>query len=224
MIAFVIGATFWPRGVTASAQDLIDDLNNGAVVAVELGRESTFGGIIRPASNDPIRVRWKTESGGTWHTFRTEDVSSYGVTRPTPEEAANETILFEGTDRITNVLTGQLARHPDVPVTLRGMSGASLANVLLLFIGVWIVAELVWGKQPRIATKWGWFWFLFIPGGIGMAWYLLFETQWSTKIRRKPRPLPPTTQTTTADSRINGMFAFIVAVVLGVVITHFVVL
>jgi len=65
-----------------------------------------------------------------------------------------------------------------------------ISNLLALVLLLGLLIGLVNGPQPRRLTKWGTFWFLLIPGGLGVAWLLGNEAPWDRKLLLLPAPPP----------------------------------
>lgn len=74
------------------------------------------------------------------------------------------------------VADGRLVRER-LAAPLRGL------NALLLVL-------LVFGPQPRRATKWGWFWLLLLPWGAGAGLLLAREAPWSPAACAEDEPFP----------------------------------
>ena len=82
------------------------------------------------------------------------------------------------------------ARAGGGPVPEYGLGAArflGLPLALLAFIGLVV---LVFGPQPRRRTKWGTFWMLGIPAGVGLVWWVLTDSPWSAKTDALPEPAP----------------------------------
>jgi hypothetical protein len=87
------------------------------------------------------------------------------------------------------------AKAADPGTVLSGSQGLTsvvrdVAMVLGLLLLVGLVLALVGGPQPRRLTKWGTFWVLLIPGGLGVAWWLCCDAPWNRNLQRLPEPLP----------------------------------
>jgi hypothetical protein len=67
-----------------------------------------------------------------------------------------------------------------------------------------MVFVLISGPQPRRATKWAMFWWLCLPGGLGMLWALTREAPWSRRAAALPEPPPGP-----GEGKYTGGWAFI---------------
>lgn len=75
---------------------------------------------------------------------------------------------------------------------------------LMPLTSLFLAIALLWG-QPRFRTRWGWFWLLGTPLGLGFVWMLLRE-QWFGL-----RPAP--------QQRIGGWSSFFTSIALAIPIT-----
>lgn len=66
---------------------------------------------------------------------------------------------------------------------------------------------MLFGGQPRLATRWATFWLLLTPMNIGMVRTLVREAPWSAKMRAWPEPPPH--RWMPQDQRLTGGRAFV---------------
>jgi hypothetical protein len=224
ILAFVVAAQIgaillFP--VKASPGDLASDLAAGRVRSVDVGSfehdlRVGYGLRLYTANQDltsKIAVRWVTSSGLCYQTdlrSLTSDTTGVAVDPDTLDVAA--------TIRAT-------ARTSGVP-TPKIMPGTSLLELLVTGAAVasWALAVLllVAGPEPRRFTRWGTFWLLCLPGGVGIIWWLLREAPWNEQISAIP-PLPRGQRGQRADGpgqhaggpgRHGGLYGLIVLLVL----------
>jgi hypothetical protein len=70
-----------------------------------------------------------------------------------------------------------------------------------------LLVVLLFGGQPRLATRWATFWLLLTPMNIGMVRTLVREAPWSAEMRAWPEPPPH--RWMPHDQRLTGGRAFI---------------
>jgi hypothetical protein len=70
-----------------------------------------------------------------------------------------------------------------------------------------LLVVLLFGGQPRLATRWATFWLLLTPMNIGLVRTLVREAPWSAEMRAWPEP--PAHRSMPADQRLTGGRAFV---------------
>jgi hypothetical protein len=63
-----------------------------------------------------------------------------------------------------------------------------VSNLLGLAVFAVLLVCLLVGPQPRRLTKWGTFWVLLMPAGLGPAWLLAREAPWDRNLHQLPEP------------------------------------
>jgi hypothetical protein len=87
---------------------------------------------------------------------------------------------------ITTTATAAGQRAPgDGLVGPAQWSAFPLAALTLGFLAV-----LIWGPQPRRVTKWGMFWALWVPLGIGVGWWLARDAPFAPDMNAVAAPGP----------------------------------
>ncbi len=172
--------------VGATPDDLAADLGAGRVRVAQVGQLEPTGWMLPgfpgrqvDASAPRRAIRWTTIYGATYQV----PVSRLPVTAPQQLSdqqvvdlvAATATAAGRAAPRVST------ARLTDTPDHLA--AAAFLAWLLIL-------AMMMLGPEPRRCTRFGWFWLLGIPGGFGLAWFLLREAPWSREAVVL-QPLPP---------------------------------
>ncbi len=82
------------------------------------------------------------------------------------------------------------ARSAGVPAPSWGLGPASYLGLPLAVLEVGAVIALLASAQPRRRTKWGTFWMLGIPAGVGLTWWVLTDSPWSAATDALPAPEP----------------------------------
>ena len=137
---------------------------------------------------------------------------------PTPSSGGPEAVAAElvaamreacqGAGVETSALQGELRAVPDIEddLLMRWTSAGALTHVLLVLV-------LLYGPQPRRATKWAWFWLTFLPFDAGLLALLLRDAPWSRRATAVQEPLGHRVQPD--DHRLTGGRALLLAVALG---------
>ena len=76
------------------------------------------------------------------------------------------------------------------PVPEYGLGAARFLGLPLAALALVGVLMLIFGPQPRRRTKWGTFWMLGIPAGVGLVWWVLTDSPWSAATDALPEPAP----------------------------------
>ena len=101
-----------------------------------------------------------------------------------PTSAATEVDLdatIAATARADGVAVPQLDGNGLQPWTQLGWP--------LILVELLSVLVLLWGPQPRRKTKWATFWTFGVPGGLGVAWWLLRDAPWSRAANALTEPV-----------------------------------
>jgi len=206
LIAVAVVLAIWGTPSTTSEAYLGSAVADGGVTSWEIdaprsqyGLEVATGlSITTTTSGDPVTVLW-TDTRGRLH--RTDVRGLLAQPDPTPPEGAELGDLTAGvvsngyqvdlgatiaaTAAATSATTGN-----DYPVPQYGVGAArflGLPLAALAFVGFLV---LVFGPQPRRRTKWGTFWMLGIPAGVGLVWWVLTDSPWSATTDALPEPAP----------------------------------
>lgn len=178
----------WAHASTVARErplaDLVDALGAGRVSAVVLGRpESGFG-----EGYGTYRVEWSGPGGNGYATYRYEVRPSGRVT-----------------DEGQQVLDAVAASPSRVKVELRpgythavGFQWYYPGVVGLLALGL-----LIAGPQPRLATKWAWFW---VISAVPLLWFAFLLLEPAPVWRRSPVERP--------RRRLTGGWAFLLSLFL----------
>jgi hypothetical protein len=76
------------------------------------------------------------------------------------------------------------------PVPQYGLGAARFLGFPLAALALVGLLVLIFGPQPRRRTKWGTFWMLGIPAGVGLVWWVLTDSPWSATTDALPEPAP----------------------------------
>jgi hypothetical protein len=71
-----------------------------------------------------------------------------------------------------------------------GLGPARYLGWPLVVLEIGGVIVLLASAQPRRRTKWGTFWMLGIPAGVGLTWWVLTDSPWSAATDALPAPAP----------------------------------
>lgn len=171
--------------VERTVGDLLSNLSDGNVETMTIERPpSDLQGQMR------LRVDWTQTSGRDGYTYY-----------------ESSTLLDQpGIDEGETILTAAQGSPSPVDITVRdGMADRS--GIIWNAIGlVWIAAlfVLIAGRQPRLATKWAWFW---LGWAVPVA-FLVF-------LVLEPVPAWRRTAASPRARRLTGGWAFLLALVLG---------
>lgn len=193
----------WGTPSTVSEAAFGAALRSGQVRAVSWDSHGRYGQELlvgMPVSDSSVNnatgpvVVWASRSG---RLYRTDVSTLAGLSDPSlaPSDgaAAGEGSRVDVAQSITAT-----AAAAGAPVPLVGSLGPygwlGWPLVLLTSAGVLL---LLAGTQPRRTTKWGLFWILGLPAGIGLAWWVLRDAPWDPRMGALPEPPP----------RVRGMFS-----------------
>lgn len=186
----------WGTPAPASEAAFGAALRSGQVRAVSPAADGRYGlELLAPL---PVGARLGGGAGGgsvVWASrwgrlYRTNVSTLAGL--PDPSQSAATEPAGDVASRVdvyrSVVATAAAAGVPVPRVSSLGPYGwlgwplvlAWLAGVLLL----------VGGPQPRRVTKWGLFWVLGLPPGIGLAWWVLRDAPWDPRMSALPAPAP----------------------------------
>jgi hypothetical protein len=112
------------------------------------------------------------------------------------------------------------ARAAGVPVPTWALGPARYLGLPLAVLEIGAVIVLLASAQPRRRTKWGTFWMLGIPAGVGLTWWVLTDSPWSatTDALEAPEPRQRGPVPGIADRRGGGtmvLIAFALSLVVG---------
>ena len=199
VVAAVMAA--WGTPTTTSEAYFGDALAHGRVSAWEVdaprsqyGLEVAAGITVTTSSvAQDGRILW-TDDRGRLH--RTDLSGVLGLPDP---KAPDGTSL---TDPAAGVFASD-GYQVDLPATIaataeaggtavpeQGIGAARFLGLPLAALGLAGVLVLFFGPQPRRRTKWGTFWMLGIPAGVGLAWWVLTDSPWSATTDALPEPAP----------------------------------
>lgn len=173
----------WGTPRSASQNDLARAIKAGDVRAVQpydsrYGLELTGISLTISTAADQPTVVWQ-DSRGLLH--RTVLLALPG----TDPDEATLAVDVPATIRATAATAGVAP-----PAIDQGFGWLSLAAVPLGLLTLVLLGLLVLGPQPRRLTKWGMFWVLWIPLGVGMGWWLARDTPFAPVTNRAAQPAP----------------------------------
>lgn len=184
-VGLVLGmTTLASRTTERTTADLFAGLASGHVTSVTIERwDPSISG------EGSLRVDW-TQDGR----------------RATATYAYSTLSASDHTDEGARIIAA--ATKANVPVT--AVSGFSYPDGVVIPMGAWGLAAtvaglmlLVAGDQPRLATKWAWFWLI---STIPALWIVFLVVEPLPLWARRPMPV-------TAHRRLTGGWAFLLAVV-----------
>jgi hypothetical protein len=139
-------------------------------------------------------VVWEDASGGLHRTQLVSDlvVDSWPGAEDPSTAPADDAALFPASTVVdiprTIAATAIAADQPAPNAGLTGPAQWSAIPLPLLTLG--FLALLIWGRQPRRVTKWGMFWLLWIPLGIGIGWWLARDAPFAPDMNAVAAPGP----------------------------------
>jgi hypothetical protein len=149
-------------------------------------------------------VVWEDQSGRLHRT----DLSrlAIGIPSPDPETSVDGTVDLVATINATAKAAGVTSP------TYLDMGLARFATVPLALVTIAAFLLLVFGRQPRRVTKWGMFWLLGIPLGVGLGWWLWRDAPFDPAMADAAEPAPRQRGMTPAGlSRAGGGKTFFLA-------------
>ena len=206
----------WGTPAPASEAAFGAALRSGQVRAVSVAADRRYGLELRlplPVSvsfvgsvNAPSVV-WASSSG---RLYRTDVSTLAGLSDPSqegstgqPGSMGSQVDVFRS---IVATATGAGVLAPRVGwLGVYGWLGWPLAVLSLLALLL-----LVAGPQPRRVTKWGLFWILGLPAGIGLAWWVWRDSPWDPRMSALPAPAPRVRGVMTSGiDRADGVTSFL---------------
>lgn len=183
-VLLVASALFalWGTPRPASQDAFAAALKAGDVVSVSLDGSQPFGlelgaSGIRHESG-PNLVLWESTNGQVHRT----DLSA--LSRGTPGSDGDAVDVGA-----TIAATSRAAGH-DRALFQSSLGPAQYATIPLVVLSLAALIWLVAGPQPRRVTKWGMFWLLGLPLGVGLAWWLARDAPFVERLHRAPAPAP----------------------------------
>nr|CAA9350371.1 MAG: hypothetical protein AVDCRST_MAG46-2552 [uncultured Nocardioidaceae bacterium] len=181
-------ASWLTTPLDASLGSLTQDLTEGTVTEVVLGcevgeAESGFRlhiGTLPP--EERADVCWVTESGLSYGADVPEGPTRQG-SRGRLGRVGSDASIWAVIERVDQSVL-------DADGRLWTETVHDVCNVLGLAIVALLLACLVLGPQPRRLTKWGTFWVLLMPAGLGPVWLLAREAPWDRNLHQLPEPPP----------------------------------
>ncbi len=173
------------------------------------GEASTFGGPgMQTSSNEssPV-VRWRATGHG-WYSASLSDGQGMllGPDRVPAGSAADVQTALEAQAQVAGVPVAP--GRWELPHRAVGWSFA--ASVLMILVPLA-------GPQPRLATKWTWFWLMLVPGGVTQLLWLMAEAPWSARASAIAEPRPHKSQLN--DQRLTGGTGVCIAIVLTIILS-----
>jgi hypothetical protein len=186
------GAALRSGDVTSAVRDdgqnLGDEKRLGAAVSLTTRRSSSISSVV-----------WTTGDG---RVYRTSLATLAGLPSPSANGGVEDSSAGQpGVDASGNVVadakvdiprsieaTAHAAGVPVPDQTSLGWAGRLGDPLAVLEFAALIL--LVMGPQPRRFTKWGQFWLLGIPAGVGLLWWVLRDAPFDAAMRAVPEPAP----------------------------------
>lgn len=184
-----------------SVEDLLWALESGEVTQITMERPP-------PGSQDHFPVEWEGTGrpGYSTYPYNTEGMPVSDSIADGPDapdgfaEADHRTRILESASRAGVPVIERDIDMPSggIPLHVQYAGVASLAALILLIAG----------QQPRLATKWAWFWLAWAVPVAWLVFVILEPTLWG---RSRPEPPP--------SRRLTGGWAFLLALVLAGLLT-----
>lgn len=194
---------FWGTPRAASQDEMARAVKAGDVRAIDTsaGRYGLEFALTAVRSDDvPAEVLWEDGSGRLHRTDLWSLSQGYTGTDGEPTDVP-----------ATIVATAESAGRT-APTVDAGVGPATWSAVPLWLLGIGALALLVRGPQPRRVTKWGMFWLLWIPLGVGLCWWLARDAPFSRAMNETASPEPRKKGLQPTGVRRNGGgLAFLVA-------------
>jgi hypothetical protein len=176
----------WGTPRSTSQDDMARAVKAGDVRMIETdparyGLETDLPNLTRMPENATVVV-WEDQSGRLHRT----DLSRLAIGIPSPDPGTS----VDGTvDLVATInATAQAAGVPGP--TYLDMGIARFATVPLALVTIAAFLLLVFGRQPRRVTKWGMFWLLGIPLGVGLGWWLWRDAPFNPAMAGAAEPAP----------------------------------
>jgi hypothetical protein len=209
--------------VGSDSAGLLSDLTTGRVAWVHpmtFATDRVPGFAWSPVSDAEQRstvgasVVWGTHAGLTYQA----DLSDLGDFPP--DAGSVETgEMREGPDVLRTVrATARAAGRAPPPATYPGTWDLhSWANLAAFVLWGLVLFSLITGPQPRRRTKWGWFWLMSLPVGLGSVLLLTREAPWSARIAALSAPGPRVTGPHPSGQlvRHGGWYGFFTVLLVG---------
>ena len=176
----------WGTPRMTSQDDMAKAVKAGDVRMVEMapgryGLEADLPNVNMTQENATVVV-WEDQSGRLHRT----DLSrlAIGIPSPDPTTAVDGRVDLVATINATAEEAGVAAP------TYLDMGIARFATVPLALVTIAAFLLLVFGRQPRRVTKWGMFWLLGIPLGVGLGWWLWRDAPFNQAMSAAAEPAP----------------------------------
>lgn len=209
----------WGTPRPASQDDFARALKNGDVRAAQTqpgayGLEQTGLRIqVTLGQSDWPDVVWEDRSGTLHRTRLTPMPGSDTWPQPSsgePQPVDAFPVQGEVDLDATIAATAQAAGEQQPALGVLGPAQWSAVPLGLLSLGM--LGLLVLGGQPRRVTKWGMFWALGVPLGLGLAWWLARDAPFAPAMNRldPPAPRAKSLQPNGIDRRGGGVVFLVV--------------
>ncbi|RMI13798.1 hypothetical protein [Cellulomonas triticagri] len=192
LLVAVVGAALQP--VQRSVDDLLSALAAVEVAAVTLERPTA------PGEAGTYAVRWSGDGRPATGTYTVRFAGDQGTDDPGEDEGRDVLAAAAASPRDVEVVT--VDRMPPTGLMLPGSVTVAALPVAAWAVG--FVVALAAGPEPRLATRWAWFWLWGAAWPVALAYLVLEPTPlWSRRTLVAPR------------SRLTGGWAFLLGLLLG---------
>jgi hypothetical protein len=230
LIAVAVVLAIWGTPSTVSEAYLGEAVRGGGVTSWELdvprsqyGLEVATGlSVTTTSGRESSTVIW-TDTRGRLH--RTDVPVLLGQPDPNPPEGMELTdpaagvFWSNGYEVDLGATIAATATAGGSPVPQYGLGAARFLGLPLAALALVGVLVLIFGPQPRRRTKWGTFWMLGIPAGVGLVWWVLTDSPWSAATDALPEPAPRQRGPVLGIvDRRGGGIMFLIAIALSIVI------
>ena len=214
--ALLVGSALfalWGTPRMTSQDDMATAVKAGDVRMVELDPSRYNLEVDLPNLNrtpeDATVVVWEDQSGRLHRT----DLSRLASGVP----LADVGTTLDGTVDLAATINATAKAAGVASPTYLDMGIARFATIPLALLTIAAFLLLVFGKQPRRVTKWGMFWLLGIPLGVGLGWWLWRDAPFDPRLAAAGEPAPRQRGMTPAGvSRAGGGTTFLVAWAAGI--------
>ena len=201
VIAFAVLLALYGTPTAASPAEFGDALRHGNVNSMEINSSTRLGLDAVPQ----IRIYGSTAQSSTVVTWvgprgwmHTTDLSALAAL-PAPTQQVDPNDPNAAVEPWASPATGSVdlpatlaatAGDPNTTMVFDGLGASAWRGAPLIALQVIAVLIMVSSRQPRRMTKWGWFWILQLPLGLGLAWWVLREIPWDARTELLDEPGP----------------------------------
>jgi hypothetical protein len=203
-VVVILASLWWGYPKTSTYADLKADVATGRVTAVQVD------GGLRPHARgfSVVELRWREGVVG----FSTTVVEATGKRVPRYVDKSEVTaVLDEPVEWQLREANPQVhfsaAESSSVTISVFGWSPPEWVSYVFAAVLLATWAMVIAGPEPRRATRWAWFWLVFLTSPVGCIAYLLLSGVLTARTLE--------TSATRRESRLTGGWAFLLAIVAG---------